>query len=128
MSVLDDNSQPLAQRKRVDGATVYQDFTKSIKDAGGSNKAIPRAVIAETRELFDCTVDQLYKTTGAKQGDRSSLPKEAQKAYMVNEAIAKHEIDRSIDSDYSNTQDERDSRIIETVRSVSQNTRKWLPW
>jgi hypothetical protein len=128
LNLLDNSSQPLAPRERVDGATVYKDFTQSIKDAGGSNKVIPNVVKAETQELFDCTVDQLYKGTGARQGDRSTLPKEAQKAYMVNETVAKHELDRTQDCDDSNNQAERDGRIVETVRSVSKTTRKWLPW
>lgn len=125
---LDGSSQPLARRERVDGATVFKDFTKSIKDAGGSNRAIPRSVEAETQELFDCDTAQLYEQTEGKKGDRTSLPKEAQKAYMVNETLAKHEIDFSKESDYTSNQDERDGRIVETVRAVSKNTRKWLPW
>jgi chemotaxis receptor (MCP) glutamine deamidase CheD len=65
----------------VDGATVYKDFTKSVKAAGGSERlrrakryrVIPRAVQAETQELFDCNINELYEDTGGKEGGRSGL-------------------------------------------------------
>jgi hypothetical protein len=41
-----------------------------------------KAVVAETQELFDCTIDELYEGTRGKKGARSSLPKKAQKAYL----------------------------------------------
>ncbi len=96
------NSQELAQQERVDGAIVNKDFNKAIKDSGGSNTAYGRAVQAETQELFDCDVDQLYKETGGRKGDRSTLPKEAQKAYIVNETLSTHRL--------NNTQYEGDQR------------------
>lgn len=86
------NSQELVQQERVDGAIVNKDFNKAIKDSGGSNTAYGRAVQAETQELFDCDVEQLYQETGGRKGDRSTLPKEAQKAYIVNETLSTHRL------------------------------------
>jgi hypothetical protein len=59
-----------------------------------------KAVVTEIQELFDCTIDELYEGTGGNKGDRASLPKEAQKAYLVNETISTHRIN---DSKYGDT-------------------------
>jgi hypothetical protein len=121
-------SQKLSKHQRVDVATVHQDFTKAIKDSGGSRKAYPRAIQAETQELFDCDVDELYLQTGGKKGERSTLPKEAQKAYMVNETISAHRLDSEVKEHNSDTQQQKDDRIVETVRDSAENVRKWMPW
>jgi hypothetical protein len=96
-----------------------------IKESGGSSRVYPRAVRAETRELFDCGVDELYEQTGGKKGDRSTLPKEAQKAYMVSETLSAHRLRAG---DNSGSQKQKDDRIVETVRDTAENVRKWLPW
>jgi hypothetical protein len=77
------NSTELTRRERVDGATVRNDFTKTIQDKGGDEKAQRDSTEAMTRSLFDCNTQELYQGTGARKGDRSTLPKEAQKAYIV---------------------------------------------
>lgn len=112
----------------MDGATVYKRFTKSIKDNGGGPRSYQRAVSTETEELFDCNVEQLYKGTGGKQGDRTTLPQAAQEAYMVNESIAANELERQQGSIGGETEKEVDGKIIESVRQTSKQTRKWLPW
>lgn len=126
MDLLGD-SQPLSRRQRVDGATVNKDFRDAIHRSGGSQKAYPKAVNAETRELFDCTVEDLYQATGGKKGDRSSLPKEAQKAYIASEIRATHELELSEFYDCENPS-QVDTKIVETVKVTARETRKWLPW
>lgn len=119
------SSQELTKHERVDGATVYKDFQQSMLDKKVSAEGRRKAVVAETQELFDCTIDELYQGTGGKKGDRSSLPKEAQKAYLVNETIATHRIN---DSECSGSQKQRDDQVIETVRGTAEHTRRWFPW
>lgn len=56
----------------------------------------------------------------------STLPKEAQKAYIASEIRATHELNQS--ECYSCGPDQRDDEIVETVRESAKQTRKWLPW
>lgn len=126
MNLLEENSQ-LSKRRRVDGAIVNKDFRDAIHRSGGSQSAYPDAVIAETQELFDCSVQQLYKATGGKKGDRSTLPEAAQKAYMASEIRATHELDATEFYDCDNPS-QVDTKIVETVRVTARETRKWLPW
>lgn len=122
---MNDNSQ-LSQRRRVDGAMVNRDFRDAIHRNGGSQQVYPKAVIAETEELFDCTVNQLYRATGGKKGDRSTLPEAAQKAYMASEIRATHELqDATMDCE---TQAAVDGRIVGVTRNAAKETRRWLPW
>jgi hypothetical protein len=113
------------QQERVDGAIVNKNFNKAIKDSGGSNTAYGRAVQAETQELFDCDVEQLYQETGGRKGDRSTLPKEAQKAYIVNETLSTHRLN---DTDYQGSQRQKDNEIVEDVADTARSVRRWLPW
>lgn len=122
------DSQPLTQHERVDGATVNKDFNKAIQDSGGSDRAYSRAIRAETQELFDCGVDELYEGTGGKKGDRSSLPKEAQKAYMASETLSTHRLNGDLKDTPSSSQKQRDDEIVETVRDTAEHVRRWLPW
>ena len=121
-------SQMLSRHERVDSATVNKDFTKAIQNAGGSNRAYPRAVRAETQALFDCGVDELYEATGGKKGNRSTLPKEAQKAYMVSETLSAHRLNRTLQGDRQGSQRQKDDRVVETVQDTATQVRKWLPW
>lgn len=122
------DSQPLQRRERVDSATVNKDFTKAIKQSGGSSRAYPKAVRAETQELFDCGVDELYEATGGKKGDRSTLPKDAQKAYMVSETLSTHRLNEAVGSQNLGTQRQKNERVVETVKDTAKTVRKWLPW
>jgi hypothetical protein len=122
-----EQSQPLApQPERVDGAIVYKRFTKAIQENGGNAVAHRNAVIAETEELFGCSVRELYQATGGKRGRRDTLPQPAQEAYMVNESLAANELERHLGSLTGETQDELNDQIAGIVRG--QQTRKWLPW
>lgn len=123
------DSQALApQRKRVDGVIVNKRFTRSIRDNGGAGDVFQRSVIEETRELFDCNVNELYRETGGKKGRRDTLPQPVQEAYMVNESLAANELERQTGTIGGVSQDEVNDQIVESVRQTSRNTRRWLPW
>ena len=126
LDLLEDNQQ-LSKRRRVDGAIVNRDFRDAIHGSGGSQKAYPKAVIAETKELFGCELDELYQSTGGKKGNRGTLPEAAQKAYMASEIRATHELGRTEFYDCENP-DQVDRKIISTTRAAAKETRKWLPW
>jgi len=119
------NSQDLAQSERVDGAIVNRDFNAAIRNAGGSGRCHGRAVQGETQELFDCDVDQLYEATGGRKGDRTTLPQDAQKAYMVNETISAHRLNGT---DYEGTQQQQDNAIVADVTDTARHVRSWFPW
>ncbi|WP_008309000.1 hypothetical protein [Leptolyngbya sp. PCC 6406] len=128
MDLIGDSQALAPQRKRVDGAIVNKRFTQSIWDNGGAGDVFQRSVVEETRELFDCTVNDLYRETGAKKGCRETLPQAAQEAYMVNESLAANELERQVGTIGGESQDDVNDRIVTSVRQVSKNTRRWLPW
>jgi len=82
------------------------------------NKTYPQIIEVETEELFGCNTNELYRETGGRKGDRSSLPKEAQTAYIANEIRAAHELNSASNS-YGHEPDERHSQIVEQVRETS---------
>lgn len=126
---LSGRSQELTpKRKRVDGAIVNRRFNKAIHENGGRGQVFADAVIAETDELFSCGVNELYQATGGKRGDRSSLPQPAQEAYMVNESLTAHELERMVGTLGGEDQDEVNGRIVGIVRQEAKQTRKRLPW
>ncbi|WP_051394708.1 hypothetical protein [Leptolyngbya sp. Heron Island J] len=128
LDLLGESQELSPQRKRVDGAIVFRRFTKAIKDNGGGPESYEKVIQAETQELFDCNVRELYEQTGGKIRDRSSLPQPAQEAYMVNESLSANELERMHGTIGGETQEEVDDRIIGLVRQQSRQTRKWLPW
>jgi hypothetical protein len=128
LNLLEQSQQLAPPRKRVDGAIVYKRFTKAIHDSGGSEEVYPDAVSAETLELFDCDVEELYRQTGGKQGRRETLPQPAQEAYMVNESLAANELERQIGTMAGQTQREVNARIVSVAKEQAKQTRKWLPW
>lgn len=122
-------SQELApQRKRVDGAIVFKRFTKAIQENGGNDEAYQDAIQAETDELFGCTVQDLYQSTGGKRNRRDTLPQPAQEAYMVNESLSANELERQIGTIGGESQEEVNDKISGIVREQAKQTRKWLPW
>lgn len=128
MDLIGDSQSLAPQRKRVDGAIVNKRFTQSIRSNGGAGDVFQRSVVEETRELFDCTVNELYRETGAKKGRRETLPQSAQEAYMVNESLAANELERQLGTLGGESQDQVNDQIVESVRQTSKNTRRWLPW
>ncbi len=132
-----DNSQQLdlfkkaeiAHRKRSTGATVFRRFTGSIAANGGDADAIRDSIQAETEELFDCDVTELYQLTGGTPNDRSTLPSIVQDTYIANEILASFELEQLEGTIGGESQEEVNDRIVGSVRQTSQETRrKWLLW
>ena len=128
MDLLGPSQELVPQRKRVDRATVFKRFTNAIKANGGDEDAYPDAIGAETEELFDCDVEDLYQQTGAKLGRRDTLPAPAQEAYMVNESLSANELERQEGTIGGESQAEMNDKITGVVRQQAKRTRKWLPW
>ena len=128
LDLLGDSQELSPQRKRVDGATIYKRFSAAIDGNGGGPQSYRKAVRAETKELFDCTVRELYQQTGGKFRDRSTLPQPAQEAYMVNESLTANELESQIGTLGGETQEEVDDKIAGIVREQAKQTRKWFPW
>lgn len=118
----------LDHRKRSTGATVFRKFTDSIQANGGDADAIIDSVTAETEELFGCDVRSLYRVTGAKRNDRSTLPEIVQRSYIANEALSSFDLERMHGTMGGEDQSEVNAHIVGRVRDVSKKTRKWLPW
>ena len=117
-------SQSLPEKHRVDRAEVLQDFQDEIQKNGGSKRAYPLAIDAETRELFGCTTQELYQGVGGKLNNRDTLPRSAQKAYMHNEIDCTQQLKQR--GRPQGSQGQRDRTIVHTVRERSkQNKRLW---
>jgi len=128
LDLLSESQELAAQRRRVDGATVNKRFNKAIKDNGGTGRVYEQAAIEETKELFGCTVGELYEATGGKRGRRETLPQAAQEAYMVSEALSANELERSIGGLSGETPEEVNGQIIGIVKEQAKQTRQWWPW
>ncbi len=90
--------------------------------------AYPGAAEAETHQLFGCSTDELYKGTGGKKGDRSTLPAPAQEAYAATEVLAKHALNQVAQDNKGGTQGMKDDRVVEVVSDTAGWVRKWLSW
>lgn len=128
LDLLGQSKELAPQRERTDGVKVFKRFTKSIKQNGGDQQAYQDSIVAETQELFDCEVDDLYRETGGTPNKRHTLPQPVQEAYMVNESISANELDRYEGTIGGETQDEVNQKITSVVREQAKETRKWLPW
>lgn len=73
-------------------------------------------------------MDELYEETGGRKGDRSTLPKEAQKAYMVSETLSTHRLNQEVRGNNPGSQQQKDAQVVETVQDTATTVRKWLPW
>ena len=118
-------SQPLTPHERVDGAMVNKDLNKTIKNKGGSKDVYAKSAEALTQELFDVGTDELYERTGGQKNDRSSLPKPAQKAFIVGEIKA--DIDLK-DKEVQGNATQKNEQIVDSVRNSGREARKWFPW
>ncbi len=119
----------IAHRKRSTGATVFRRFTGSIDANGGDADAIRDSIQAETEELFDCDVAELYRLTGGTPNDRSTLPSIVQDTYMANETLASFELERMEGTIGGESQEEVNDKIVGSVRQTSRETRRnWLLW
>jgi len=71
-------------------------------------------------------VKDLYRETGGKRGDRTTLPAEAQKAYMVGETVATHDLKQA--GKFDGNQQQVNRQIEGTVKDSSKKVRKLFPW
>jgi hypothetical protein len=120
------NQQLPVKRERVDGAVVNRDFREAIHHKGGDGQCQADSSVAMSQELFDMNPRQLYQQTRGKPYDRSTLPKEAQKAFIVGETVATHEL--NIKEIKGISQQDVNVEITDTVRGSAKKVRKLLPW
>jgi hypothetical protein len=112
-------------RSRVDGATVRKDFTQTIQNKGGDGEAQAQSTEKMTRTIFGCGTKQLYEETQSKKGDRSTLPQDAQTAYIVGETAATHDLKAT---DIDGNQQQRNQQIVDTVEDSSKKVKGLFPW
>jgi general stress protein YciG len=118
-----EESKPV--RSRVDGATVRKDFTQTIQNKGGDGEAQAQSTEKMTRTIFGCGTKQLYEETQSKKGDRSTLPQDAQTAYIVGETAATHDLKAT---DIDGNQQQRNQQIVDTVEDSSKKVKGLFPW
>ena len=111
---------------RVHRADVLDDFKAQLQKSGGSERIHAKAIEAETRELFGCDTTSLYKGVGGKEGDRDTLPRSAQKAYMHNEIDCTQQLKRQ--GRQPGTQRQRDHKIVNDVRKASRKNKRLWEW
>ncbi|MBD2093236.1 hypothetical protein H6F67_25665 [Microcoleus sp. FACHB-1515] len=116
----------IERHERVDGAVVNKDFRKAIEHQGGDDRAQIDSATAMSNELFDVSPAQLYRATGGRAFDRSTLPKDAQKAFIVGETIATYDLNGQEIQDTS--QREINNKITDTVRESGKKAREFFPW
>ncbi|NEQ29358.1 MAG: hypothetical protein F6K28_62645 [Microcoleus sp. SIO2G3] len=112
--------QALVPQHRVDGATVQKALQAEVKQRRGNAKTHAQLNAIVTRNLLECSVDELYEQTGGVKNDRSSLPQEAQEALMVGDLAARHEI---VTQDAQGHQ-----QILKAGDAGSKKARRILPW
>ena len=120
-----DSSASTPVRQRVDGATVRKEFSREIQNKGGDGRTQADATVRMTQKVFGCNPDEFYQETGSRQGDRSSLPVDAQTAYIVAETAATHDLKAK---DIQGTKSERHRQIVETVEGSSDKVKGIFPW
>jgi hypothetical protein len=120
------NSQDITPHEVVDVRTSTKDLNEALKKKGGDEECFRKTAIAITEETFGCQPKELYQATGAKENDRTSLPKDAQKALISVQTVVTHAIDTH--AVQSNTQPEINSELTGKSREVAQDHRKFFPW
>lgn len=96
-----------------------------MQNKGGDGRTQADATVKMTQKVFGCNPDELYQETGARQGDRSSLPVDAQTAYIVAETAATHDLKAK---DIQGTKQKRHQQIVETVEESSDKVKGLFPW
>lgn len=112
-------------RGRVDGKTVRKDFTQTVQDKGGDKKTQAHATEKMTRSLFGCSTEELYKETGGREGDRTTLPQDAQTAYIVGETAATHRLKAT---PIEGNRSQKHVQIVDTVEDASKDVKGIFPW
>ena len=96
-----------------------------MQNKGGDGRTQADATVKMTQKVFGCNPDELYRETGSRQGDRSSLPVDAQTAYIVAETAATYDLKAK---DIQGTKSERHQQIVETVGESSDKVKGIFPW
>lgn len=120
-----DSSVSTPVRRRVDGATIRKEFSREIQNKGGDGRTQADATVKMTQKVFGCNPEDLYHETGGRQGDRASLPVDAQTAYMVAETAATHDLKAK---DIEGNKSERHQQIVKTVEESSDKVKGLFPW
>ena len=118
-------SKNLPERRRVDGATVRKQFSKTIQAKGGDAEAQATSTEALTEEIMGCGTEDLYEGTNAKRRRRETLPARAQEALMTGEIVATHDLKGE---DVQGNQLQRNEQITDSVRKSGKKVRKLFPW
>ncbi|HAG81235.1 MAG TPA: hypothetical protein DCL61_08690 [Cyanobacteria bacterium UBA12227] len=98
---------------------------KTIKEKGGTQDVYAQSTEAISEELFDMGTKELYTATGGTRHQRHTLPKEAQKAFIVGETVANHDLKVK---DIKGSQNQKNEQIVDSVRESGQKARKLFPW
>lgn len=122
LSLLEE-SKPV--RSRVDGTILRKDFSRAIQDKGGDSRTQAHATERMNRSLFGCGTDELYQETKGRHGDRTTLPQDAQSAYIVGETAATHRLKAT---SIEGNQRQKHQLIVETVTNTSERVKSVFPW
>jgi hypothetical protein len=120
------NSQALTTHEVVDIRTSTKDLNDALKRKGGDRDCFINTAIAITEETLGCTPKELYKATDSKENDRTSLPKDAQKALISAQTVVTYAIDTHPVK--STAQESINTELTDKSRQVSQEHRRLLPW
>ncbi|MDX2098264.1 MAG: hypothetical protein SFW36_10855 [Leptolyngbyaceae cyanobacterium bins.59] len=112
-------------RSRVDGASIRKDFSATIQEKGGDSRTQAHATERMTRELFGCSTDELYQETQGRRGDRTTLPQDAQSAYIVGEVASTHQLK---ETDIEGNPQQKHQQIVDTVGETSRRVKGIFPW
>lgn len=96
-----------------------------MQNKGGDGRTQADSTVRMTQKVFGCNPEELYQETGSRQGDRSSLPVDAQTAYIVAETTATHDLKAK---EIKGTRQERHQQIVETVEESSDKVKGLFPW
>lgn len=104
---------------------MRKEFTQTIQDKGGNHQAQAQSTERMTEILFGCGTKELYEGTGSRRGDRSSLPQDAQTAYIVGEVAATHQLK---DAEITGNQQQRNEQIVGEVETASHSVWGIFRW
>ena len=118
-------SQDLAKHERVDGSVVNKDLNRTIQKKGGSGRVYAESAEAMTNELFDVGTEELYDATGGTKNRRNTLPKAAQKAFIMGESVADFDLR---EKEIEGKPHQKNEQIVDSVKQSGEKVRKLFPW
>ncbi|NEQ34200.1 MAG: hypothetical protein F6K04_24970 [Leptolyngbya sp. SIO4C5] len=78
-----------------------------------------------TRSLFGCGTNELYQETKGRRGDRTTLPQDAQSAYIVGETAATHRLKAT---EIQGSKRQKHEQIVDTVADSTEQVKGIFPW